>query len=297
LGHCTGDESSFDFPKFEVGDPQLMSVELFKGNYTHPVFTTCDHINFYVFGPVPKFIGANRSTLGNYWSSLPTWPKFTSTKFYLNANGVISGTQQTTSSNFTYLYDPNNPAPAYGSNTLYSSSPCGPRDQSELIEVRKDVLKWTSAPLTAALAITGKVTATLSVTSTAIDTDFFVTLTDVYPAPSNVSSTVRYGAIRMRWRDDPTKSNNMVPGQVYQVTVDMWSTAYIFNPGHSLRVLITSSRSPEFTINPNNGYPLDDATGPIIIANNTIFQSASTPSFITLPVVDITTIPENPKIH
>jgi hypothetical protein len=297
LGHCTGDETTFDFPKFEIGDPQLMSVQIFKGNFSHPVFTTCNKINFYVFGPVPALNQNKSTTVGNYWSSLPTWPKFTETRYYLNANGNLSTTQQSSSSKFVYTFDPKNPAPAIGANTLYSSTPCGPRDQSEKIETRTDVLKWTSPVFTTPMALTGKITATLNVASTAVDTDFYVSVTDVYPSPSNVSTTIRYGAIRMRWRDDPSNAKNMTPGQTYQVTIDMWSTAYIVNVGHALRVLITSSRSPEFTVNPNNGWTLYTDNGPIIVANNTVYQGASTPSYISLPVVSINDIPENPKIR
>jgi len=292
LGHCTGDESDFLFPGFEIGDPQVLSVQVFKGNYSHPIFSKVDTLNFYVFGPVPAYIDKSVSKVGNYYTSLPTWPKFTPTNYYLNDKNVLS-TTKSTSTNITYTYDPSNPAPAIGANSLYSSSPCGPRDQAAKVEIRKDVLSWTSAPVSEALAIVGQLTATISVASTAVDTDFFLTLTDVYP-DSNLSVSVRYGAIRMQWRDDPTTPNLMTPGKVYEVTLDLWSTAYIFNPGHALRVLITSSRSPEFPVSYNNGYPLIDTTGPKIVANNTIIQGLS---YITLPVVNIADIPENPEIH
>jgi len=296
LGHCTGDDlSDFKYPKFEIGDPQLMSVELFKGNYSHPIFTTCDILNFYVFGPVPAYIDKNDTYVGNYYTSLPAWPKFTSTNYYLGANGVLSTSAPSTVTNFTYTYDPKNPAPAIGANTLFSSTPCGPRDQGK-IETRTDVLKWTSAPLTENLAITGKITATLMVASTAVDTDFYVTLTDVYPT-SNMSVNVRYGAIKMLWRINQSEPHTITPGQIYQVSIDLWATAYIFNKGHSMRVHITSSRNPEFSVNPNNGLPLYNNTGPLIVANNTIISGPSSLSYITLPVVNINDIPENPKIH
>jgi hypothetical protein len=112
-----------------------------------------------------------------------------------------------------------------------------------------------------------------------------------------MSVNVRYGAIRMRWRDSDNVTSMMVPGQAYQVTLDLWSTAYIFNVGHSIRVHITSSRVPEFTVNPNNGYPLVNTTGPIIVAQNTIIQDPAKLSYITFPVVDLKDIPVNPKIH
>jgi len=112
-----------------------------------------------------------------------------------------------------------------------------------------------------------------------------------------MSVGVRYGAIRMRWRESDNVTVLMTPGKAYQVTVDMWSTAYIWNPGHSIRVHITSSRTPEFTVNPNNGYPLINTTGPMIVAQNTIIQDLSMLSYVTLPVVDINSLPVNSKIR
>eukprot|EP00456_Euglypha_rotunda_P076967 TRINITY_DN723_c0_g1_i7.p1 TRINITY_DN723_c0_g1~~TRINITY_DN723_c0_g1_i7.p1 ORF type:complete len:536 (-),score=54.82 TRINITY_DN723_c0_g1_i7:21-1499(-) len=244
LGHCTGDESTFNYPYFETLAPQDLSVQLFLKNYTNPIFGIVDQYNLYVFGPVPAYNGGrNVTVLGNYWTSVPDWPKATSTNYYLLSGGVLSTSKPSTSSNVTYTYDPNNTAPAIGANSLYSSSPCGPRDQSK-IESRSDVVVWTSEPLKEAFAMVGQLTATITVASTAIDTDFYVSVTDVYP-DTNMSVGVRYGAIRMRWRDSDNVTSMMTPGQSYQVTLDLWSTAYIWNPGHSIRVHITSSRTPE----------------------------------------------------
>ncbi len=58
---------------------------------------------------------------------------------------------------------------------------CGPKDQSE-VDYRDDVLIWASDPLDTPLAITGRITATLWVTSDQEDTDFTVKLVDVYPS-------------------------------------------------------------------------------------------------------------------
>jgi len=294
LGHCTGNAGDFDYPYTETLVPQNLSVAMFTQDYANPIWKMVDIVNFYVFGPVPKYVGRNVSVIGNYYTSLPKWPQYTSTNYFFLPNGVLSANKPTSGFNMTYTYDPNNTAPAIGANSLYSSSPCGPRDQAT-IESRTDVVKWTSAPLSSPLAIVGQVTASLTVASTAVDTDFFVTVTDVYP-DTNMSVGVRYGAIRMRWRDSDNVTSLMVPNQAYQVTVDMWTTAYIFNPGHSIRVHITSSRTPEFTVNPNNGYSLTNTTGPIIVAKNTIIQDLSKLSYLTLPVVDIKSIPENPDM-
>ena len=76
----------------------------------------------------------------------------------------------------------------------------------------------------------------------------------------------------------------------------MWSTAYVFNPGHTLGIVVTSARSPEFAVNPNNGLPLaTQADGPVVVANNTVVGGGK--SFVTIPVVSLESITENPLIR
>jgi predicted acyl esterase len=59
----------------------------------------------------------------------------------------------------------------------------------------------------------------------------------------------------------------MVPGEIYPITVDLWSTSYIFNPGHALRVDVSSSNAPRFAPNYNNGLPISNPGEPLIAAN------------------------------
>jgi len=173
--------------------------------------------------------------------------------------------------------------------------PCGPEDQRP-IENRTDVLTFSlSTTFTQSTAICGHLTATLFVSSNQVDTDFYVSVTDVYPDGQSI--LLRYGALRMRWRDDPSTLTLMTPGQIYNVTVDMWSNAYIFNAGHSMRVLITSSNHPQFDVNPNNGNPIANIDQPIFIANNTVYTGGSYASYVTIPFVNINSLPKNTQIQ
>jgi len=294
LGHCTGDESSFDYPKFEILAPQELATAIFQGNYSNPIFKIIDKYNFYVFGLVPAYVPRGTNYTGNYYTSLPNWPAYTSTNWYLNGNGVLSTSAPTAAGSLTYTYDPNDPSPSYGGNNLYSSSHCGPLDQTK-IENRTDIIKFTSAVLSQPLAIVGRIWATLNVKSSAVDTDFMVALTDVYPDGKSVLT--RYGAVRMKWIQNASEPHLITPGQIYQINVDFWSTAYIFQAGHALRLTVTSSNAPQFNPNPNNGYALNDTTGPIIVAQNTVLWGPTALSYITLPVVDIKDIPENTYLH
>jgi predicted acyl esterase len=79
---------------------------------------------------------------------------------------------------------------------------------------------------------------------------------------------------------------------MYEVKIDLWPTAYIFNQGHRLRLAVSSSNYPRFTATPNNGWPLAEE-GPIYIANNTILMGGSLESRVTLPLVPLSAIPPN----
>ena len=49
-------------------------------------------------------------------------------------------------------------------------------------------------------------------------------------------------------------------------------------------------------MNPNNGLPLNE-TGPLIIAENTLYHGESTPSFISLPIVQPAQVPPFPILE
>src|SRR5690606_21776762 len=74
----------------------------------------------------------------------------------------------------SYLYDPDDPTPTLGGNTL--NIPNGAYDQRP---VEDRCLVYTSEPLTHDLTIIGPVMCTLHAMSSAPDTDWVVRLTDV----------------------------------------------------------------------------------------------------------------------
>eukprot|EP00440_Ansanella_granifera_P044395 gb/GFBE01048117.1/.p1 GENE.gb/GFBE01048117.1/~~gb/GFBE01048117.1/.p1 ORF type:complete len:163 (+),score=17.37 gb/GFBE01048117.1/:1-489(+) len=126
-----------------------------------------------------------------------------------------------------YIYDPSRKdgiAPMLGGNKLPDVgvvSACGTADQQPR-DNRTDVLVFNSAKLFEDVPIVGAVRVTLSVSSTAKDTDFFVALSDV-SADGSKAMLVRYGMMRMRWRNggDSAGSPPMEPGNVYEIDVDL----------------------------------------------------------------------------
>ncbi len=128
-------------------------------------------------------MGANRWREENEWP--PARARFT--PYYLRAG--VAGAAATLydgqlsveppramEDSAAYTYDPNDPVPTLGGNTLYLAS--GPTDQR-----RADAksLTFTSEPLQQDLEVTGPVQAVLHAMSSAVDTDWVVRLSDVYP--------------------------------------------------------------------------------------------------------------------
>lgn len=198
-------------------------------------------------------MGSNHSaSFGGFYTTMDEWPAFTPTRFYLHGDGVMRLGPSTEVANRTFSYDPTNPVPTLGGNNL--EIPCGPKDQRP-IENRSDVLLYTSEKLIAPLAVVGKLSVTLTVSSANVnDTDWTAKLSDVYP--DGTSHLIQDGIIRMRWRKRTLNPVPISPNVIETVVVDLWSTAYVFDPGHQIRVAISSSNSPRFLANPNTGLPL-----------------------------------------
>jgi hypothetical protein len=91
--------------------------------------------------------------------------------------------------------------------------------------------------------------------------------------------------IRARNRLGYEDWNFLDDGVVYELTIPLDSTAYLFNVGHSLRIDISSSNFPRFETNPNTGDALW-SNDTIYVANNSIHLSSTYPSKISIPTVD-----------
>jgi putative CocE/NonD family hydrolase len=178
-----------------------------------------------------------------------------------------------------FVYDPNDPVPTRGGNTLILAM--GVMDQRP-VEARPDVLVYTSDMVTDALEVTGPVAVTLFAASSAPDTDFTAKLVDV--RPDGYAQNLADGIVRARYRSSRQTPVPLTPGEVSRFTIDLWATSHVFLPGHRIRVEISSSNFPRFDRNLNTGG--DQATGTRWqAAQQTVFHDARYPSHIVLPVI------------
>ena len=180
-----------------------------------------------------------------------------------------------------YKYDPNNPIITIGGKNLFGEIGVGPLDQRPAEERS---LTYTSEPLAVSLEIGGAVTATLYVSSDAVDTDFTVKLTDV--SPDGTSYLLNEGALRMRFREGLDKEVFMEDGKVYEVEINLQDISHVFQAGHRIRVAVASSNFPRFDRNSNTGNPLGvDSVEDFVIAENAVHIGPNHLSHIKLPVI------------
>jgi len=221
-------------------------------------------VHYYVMGACDE-----PGAPGNEWRTADAWPvPAQPRRLYLRAEGTLSweppGAEEVPD---RYQHDPLNPVPTLGGNNL--NLPAGPMDQRP-IESRPDVIVFTTEPLEEPLEVTGRVAVTLFFSTTARDADFMARLCDVYP--DGRSMLVLDAAARASYREGGRELAPVNPGEVYELTVDLWSTSIIFNKGHRLRLVLSSSNSPRFETNP-------------LPAEQTVYHDSRRPSYVVLPVV------------
>ena len=182
-----------------------------------------------------------------------------------------------------FVYDPDAPVPTNGGCNCCTPElvPWGPYDQRDL-EMRPDVLCYTSAPLERDLEVTGPIRIVLWAATDAPDTDWTGKLVDVWPSGRAIN--LCDGIIRARFRHGPGEERLLAGGELQRYEIDLMVTGNTFLAGHRIRVEISSSNFPRFDRNPNTGGPIGMSreTRP---ARQVIVHDAEHPSHILLPVI------------
>ena len=235
------------------------------------------------------FMGINKWQKADNWPLPGTryTPVYLSSGGHANSghgDGTLSFDAPKSSATDVYRYDPANPVLTLGGNNCCGTpTVAGPKDQRPL-EVRGDVLVYTSTILEKPLAIAGPVKMKLHAATDGRDTDWMVKLIDVQP--NGFAMNIAEGILRARFRKGVDKMELLTPNQTYEFEVDMAGTANVFLPGHRIRVDITSSNFPQFDRNPNTGDDLG-ANDKLRVATQTVYHTTEKASAIILPLVDI----------
>ena len=130
--------------------------------------------------------------------------------------------------------------------------------------------------------MTGPIELKLFAASSAVDTDWAATLTDVYPDGRAIH--ICEGIRGATFRESLEQPTPIEPGKVYEYTISLWETSQVFAKGHRLRLEVTSSNFPRYARNQNTGLPLG-TSAEMKTAQQTILHDAAHPSHLVLPVI------------
>jgi len=213
----------------------------------------------------------------NEWRVAEDWPVPTArqTPFYLAGDGALVREPPRNSvaeaPPDSYTFDPTDPTPTVGGSIVSYLYPPGSVDVSA-VQKRKDVLVYTTEVLERDLDVVGPMRMILYASSSAVDTDFAVRVSDVFPDGRAIQ--LQNCVLRARYRD--AEPALLEPGKIYRLEIDLWATANRFKCGHRLRVDIASADFPKYDRNTNRG----GAPGDPIPAKQTIYHDAEHPSHL-----------------
>jgi predicted acyl esterase len=242
------------------------------------------------FGATPRVrcyvVGANT------WREADEWPlpgtRFTEYYFHGRAGGggmrPLSPVPPGDEPPDEFTYNPVRPVDYWVDKPVWSAA----RTMADRRHVvaRPDVLGYVAPALDEPLEIVGPLTATLFVSTSAPDTDFTVTLVDIWP--DGHAQLVQEGIRRLRYREGAGEHAGppAAPGAVYEVRIDMAATGYEFAAGHRLGVEVSSSAFDRWDRNLNTGHPPgQDAEG--ALAHQTVYHDRERPSHIVLPLAPL----------
>jgi uncharacterized protein len=240
--------------------------------------------------PVRLFVmGVNR------WREADRWPpsNVQVQEWYLHSSGranSISGdgtlSREVPSAEppDIFVYLPEAAVPSQGGNSccLPDVAPMGPFEQS-YVEIRNDVLLFSTPPLEQDLEVTGRIDLVLYAATDVPDTDWTAKLVDV--DEQGHAFNLCDGILRARFRDSFEHPMPIEPNRVYKYCIRVGSTSNVFKRGHRIRLEVSSSNFPLYDINPNTGQRVGEATlldGQV--ATQIIFHDPNRASHLLLPV-------------
>ena len=210
------------------------------------------------------------------WRAEMEWPlsRTRSVPLYFGSDGRLDDEPESEQAHDAYEYDPTVGVTAgiyWGGGIVPWAMPLDQRgDETK-------ALTFTTAPLTQDTELTGEPQAVLYISSSAETGYFHVKITDV--APDGTSKWVTDGGLLTSHRSSHTLPEPMVPGEIYELKIDLKFMAYVFRTGHRIRVAIASSDL-------QNAWP---AGRPAV---HTLYRGGRHASHVMIPIVPA----QNPRL-
>eukprot|EP00736_Rhodelphis_marinus_P004576 Rmarinus@m.20988 len=286
-GHVSiviGPWGHWDFPLYS-GPATEAAVNFFKKHLNDgdvPSSEPEDSVRLFVYG-------ANR-----WYSFRDGFPKGVTCPIYFGTCGGLSAPKLSGSQGHAhsddiqcvsvYQYDPLDATPSAGG-PVFDPFVNVRQDQNQ-IEMRRDVLVFTSPPLTDQIDIVGHVYAKVYVSASVDNFDVGVRFCEL--RKSGRSLNICEGIVRVAAGETTASGSEISPvgDNVWCVKVPLSSCAIRIPPGNSLRVHVFSACHPRILRNLCDGQPLHGVQSPKP-ASVTIHHDKSRPSAVYLPICQL----------
>jgi uncharacterized protein len=191
------------------------------------------------------------------WLDFEDWPPPASaTTWYLRPGGALAGKAEPGDAPpASFVYDPADPTPTVGGPLL---QPPGKQADNVAVEVRPDVLTYTSSQLAADQDVVGPVSARIYVRPSLAYADVFVRMCDV--DEKGVSRNVVDGIRRLSPQTVPGPDVEVGEDGVLAVDLALSPTAYRLRAGHRIRIQVSGGAFPRYARNHGTGEPFGAAT-------------------------------------
>ncbi len=223
---------------------------------------------------VRVFVSGERA--GSGWRELGSWPPpgTGERRLWLAAGGRLQdiGPGGDPGGGDRYRYDPADPTPSVGGPVLLAREPV---IDNRALELRPDVLTYTTAPLPETVEAIGPVRVELCVRASSPHFDLFARVCDV--DTGGASWNVCDALTRVTpGRFEPAADDSA------RVAFDLWPMGHRFAAGHRIRLQVSSGAHPRYARNPGTGEDLLTATAlrPVDID---VLHDAQHPSVLVLP--------------
>jgi hypothetical protein len=192
-----------------------------------------------------------------------------------------------------YLYDPGDPTPhpEFYEETEEEEKKVRTSEEKkkqregfheQVTQARRDILVYVTEPFKEPFTFAGPVSAALYASSSARDTDWFMSLMEV-DKEGKIFPLVA-GRLRARFHRSTKKPELLKPSRVYEYKLDLWQTGITIPAGHRLRVEVASASFPLFSRNLNTGGHNETETK-YVAAKQTVYHNQKYPSHVLLPVI------------
>jgi putative CocE/NonD family hydrolase len=229
------------------------------------------------------------------WINASAWPPDTTDEtYFLRAEAHLSRTPPGGGGAHEYEFDPRDPSPSLGGPMAGPSSRfrdlvIGPAYQDEhVLSGRDDYALYDTPPLESDLDVIGSPHLKVYIQCDRPDTDISFRLCDYDPdAPEGRRTLLLMtGVRRMRYRSSWTSPTPMNPDDIYEVTIECDRIAHTWKRRHKVRLIVSSSNYPLYSVNPNSGADFVWEEGEELVATVRIHHDRAHPSGLVLPVVD-----------